>query len=208
VFLLLLKIFFILTLSGAIVDEEKYGPDSPPPETGWKSALKFFSKDENQTTASRATASDSDAIYDQYLSLDNTVILNSEASSSIEPKGRFGLHLGYVWDHASWLSQGVYLQYSDMQPDRRYSLLSGLVFPGIETEFPLFLKATAGLGYFVGDFKNDTLTLDYAASVGLRIFSQNRFMFQMEFGSQNYHRLLEKSYANSWVLSSGLAFIF
>ena len=70
------------------MDEDKYGPDSPPPETGWKSALKFFSKDANRTTASRSTASDSDAIYDQYLSLDNTVILNSEASSSIEPKGR------------------------------------------------------------------------------------------------------------------------
>lgn len=208
VFLLLLKIFFILTLSGAIVDEEKYGPESPPPETGWKSALKFFSKDSNKTSTTRPSDSGSDATYDQYLSLDNTLVLNSEASSDSEPRGRFGVHLGYVWDHSSWISQGIYAQYADMQPDRRYSLLTGLIFPGIETSFPLFLKASAGLGYFVGDFANDTLTVDYAASVGLRVFSENRFIFQMEFGSQNYHRLLEKRYANSWVLSSGLAFIF
>ncbi|MBY0385313.1 hypothetical protein K2X05_09155 [bacterium] len=204
----LLNLIFIALFSLANLNEEKYGPDTPPPETGWKSALKFFSKDTNRTTASRSDNEDSDATYDQYLSLDNTLFLNSETSATTEPKGQWGLNLGYAWDRASWVSQALYLQYSDFNQASRYSLLTGFIFPGIETEFPLYLKANAGLGYFVGDFNNSTLTIDYSAAVGLRLFSTHQFLFQLEFGSQNYQRLLQKNYANSWVLSSGLAFIF
>lgn len=192
----------------ANINEEKYSPDQPPPDTGWKSALKFFSKDSSNSNSTRAPSDDSDASYDQYLSLDNTFFLNNERSSDLEPPGQWGLNLGYVWDHNSWISQGIYVQYSDLQGDRRYSLLTGFILPGIESEFPIYLKANAGLGYFVGDFDSDTLTVDYSAAVGLRLFSQSRFLFHLEFGSQNYHRLLKKSYTNSWVLSSGLAFIF
>jgi hypothetical protein len=86
--------------------------------------------------------------------------------------------------------------------------MTGVILPGIEMQFPLYLKANVGLGYFRGDFDDETLTVDYSGAVGLRLFSQNRFLFHVEFGSQNYHRLLRKSYTNSWVLSSGLAFIF
>lgn len=208
VFLYLVKMLFILCFSFASLDEEKYNPHQPPPETGWKSALKFFADDSTQSSKTRSPSSDSDASYDQFLSLDNTLFLNNERSSELEPKGRWGLNLGYAWDHTSWLSQGIYAQYSNLGLDQRYSLLTGLILPGIQSEFPLYIKAMAGLGYFRGDFEKDTLTIDYNAAVGLRLFSQNRFLFHLEFGSQNYHRLLKKSYTNSWVLSSGLAFIF
>lgn len=204
----LLNLIFITLFSLANLNEEKYSPDTPPPETGWKSALKFFSEDTNRTTASRTSKADSDATYDQYLSLDNTLFLNSETSTNEEPRGQWALNIGYAWDRASWVSQALYLQYSDFDLARRYSLLTGFIFPGIEMEFPLYLKANAGLGYFIGDFNNSTLTIDYSAAVGLRLFSTNQFLFQLEFGSQNYQRLLQKNYANSWVLSSGLAFIF
>jgi hypothetical protein len=204
----LLKFLLMISVSAASLNEEKYSPNNPPPQTGWESALKFFKNDANNSTRAPTSSVYSDASYDQYLSLDNTIVLNSELSSSLEPEGRWGLNLGYVWDHSRWLSQGIYLQYFDHQIEKKYSLMTGIIFPGIETQFPIYLKANAGLGYFRGDFDNDTLTVDYSAAVGLRLFSQNRFLFHLEFGSQNYHRLLRKSYTNSWVLSSGLAFIF
>ncbi len=202
------KLLFLFSLSFAGLNEEKYSPNEPPPETGWKSALKFFTKDSAQSSRTRAPSDTSDASYDQFLSLDNTFFLNSERSSELEPKGRWGFGMGYAWDHATWVSQSINLQYADFGLDQRYSLLTGLILPGIESEFPLYIKAMAGLGYFRGDFEEDTLTVDYNAAVGLRLFSPSRFLFHLEFGSQNYHRLLKKSYTNSWVLSSGLAFIF
>lgn len=129
-------------------------------------------------------------------------------SNPLENAGRWGLNIGYVWDHSYWLSQGIYAQFLDHSLEKRYSLLTGLTLPGIESEFPLYLKASAGLGYFTGDFTSKTLTVDYAAAVGLRLFSDSRFLFHVEFGSQNYQRLLNKGATNSWVLNSGLAFIF
>jgi hypothetical protein len=198
----------MLYISAASLNEEKYSPDNPPPDTGWKSALKFFNNGSNNSTRAPASDTNSDASYDQFLSLDNTIVLNSELSSSLETEGRWGLNLGYAWDHSRWLSQGIYLQYFDHQIEKKYSLMTGVILPGIEMQFPLYLKANVGLGYFRGDFDDETLTVDYSGAVGLRLFSQNRFLFHVEFGSQNYHRLLRKSYTNSWVLSSGLAFIF
>lgn len=204
----IIRLIILVSLSWGLVDEEKYSPGEPPPETGWKSALKFFSKDSNTNSTSTTSPSDSDATYDQYLSLDNTLYFNSERSSQKESDGRWGLNLGYVWDHASWLSQGIYAQYSNLGVEKRYSLMTGLILPGIETQFPLYLRADVGLGYFAGDFTNNTLSVDYAAALGLRFFPSHRLLFHLEFGSQNYHRLLVKSYSNSWVLTSGLAFIF
>jgi hypothetical protein len=186
------------------VDEDKYSPDQAPPESGWKSAVKFFTKDGETSVKNDDT---SDASNDSRLVLDNIIYVNNKLGSPTDIGGRWGLNFGYEWD-SSWITQGVYLQYLDYRTVSQASLLTGWIFPNLESQFPLYLKANVGLGYFTGDINSDTLSADYNAFLGVRIFTESRFLFNVEFGSKNYHRLFRKSYANSWVISSGLSVLF
>jgi len=209
--LLFLKFLIIFSLGANSFASEKYTGDEAPPETGWKSAVKYFGKNGSVKTRTRqaeVTVEDSDASSSsRVLFLDNIVFVNNRVGSSLDEGGQWGLKLGYEWDD-DWYAKGFYIQHSDYDLERKFSVLGGLVFPSLASRFPLYLKANVGLGYFVGDFDSETLAVEYNAHTGVRFFARNGMLFNIEIGSANYTRLLTHSYLNSLVMSSGLAFRF
>lgn len=205
--MLLTKLLLALLIGVSSAQEERYQPDQEPPETGWKSAVKYFLKDSSK----RSPQSDDDAGYkasgDRLLFLDSVAFLDNRLGTDRDTPGKWGLNLGFEWDK-SWFGQGIYVQHTDYDLEKKFAVLGGLIFPTLASQFPLYLKANVGLGYFVGNFSNDTLTVDYNIHTGFRYFTRSGFLFNIEMGSRNYSRLLTKSYMNSWVVSSGLAFLF
>jgi len=205
--LLLIKFLLLVSLSGFSMGAEKYQEQDEKPETGWKSALKFFQKDGQSKTREPQSDEVSDASNDRLIFLDNTVFFNSREGSDLDTRGIWGLRLGFEWDH-SWFGHGIYLQHDDYDQHQKFALLGGFYFPSIESRIPVYLKANAGLGYFTGDFSSETLTIDYNVYTGVRIFTRRGWLFDLELGSKNYSRMLTRSYANSFVVNSGLAFVF
>ncbi len=203
--------FFIFVLMGALGGAtERYTQDEPPPETGWKSAVKYFGKTgsvKSKAQQNEVSLEESDASYGRVLFLDNLVYVDNRQGSSLDQPGQWAMKLGFEWDK-DWFSKGFYIQHSDYDEERKFSLLGGLIFPSLASKFPVYLKANVGLGYFVGDFDNQTLAVEYNAQTGLRFFARNGMLFNIEVGTVNYTRLLTHSYLNSVTLSSGLAYRF
>jgi hypothetical protein len=207
--LLLFKFLILVSLSWFSTGAEKYQENDEPPETGWKSALKFFQKE--GTTKTRRPDSEEDdgssASYSRVIFLDNTVFFNNREGSKLDTPGVWGLRLGFEWDR-SWYGHGVYIQHDEFDLQRKFAVLGGFFFPSIESRLPVYLKGQAGVGYFTGDFGNETLTVDYNLYSGVRVFTRSGLLFNIEVGSKNYSRLFTQSYMNSFVISSGLAFAF
>ncbi len=200
-----------MSLSGFSQGADRYQEEDGPPETGWQSALKFFQAEGSSKVRRPSTDEDddgSDASFDQVIFLDNTIFFNNRTGSELDSKGVWGLRLGYEWDKSWWHGYGLYLQHDEYDLNRKFALLGGLIFPGIQSRVPIYLKANAGMGYFTGEFGSETLTVDYNLYSGVRIFTRSGMLFNLEFGSKNYSRLLTRSYVNSFVISSGLAFAF
>ncbi len=204
--MLLFKFLILVSLSVFSNGAERYQEQDEPPETGWKSALKFFQK-EGETKTRTPDSDGGSASYSKVIFLDNSVFFNNREGSDLDTDGVWGLRLGFEWDK-SWYGHGIYVQHDDYDLHRKFALLGGFFFPSIESRIPIYLKANAGLGYFTGDFSNDTLTVDYNVYSGLRIFTRSGMLFNLEVGSKNYSRMLTKSYMNSFVINSGLAFAF
>lgn len=206
--MLVIKILFCLFFclpALAAEDDSVYSPQEGPPATGWGSALKYFKKGEDNSVSTSAKSSNSGK--NHMFSLSNTVFVDNNAVHEKDTPGQWGLNLGIEWDD-SVLGEGFYVNYDDYKKESKYSMAYGLFFPRLESRFPLYVKANLGLGYFTGDFNNDTLAVDYNLFSGIHFFTRHNVLFNIEVGSKNYTRLFTRSQLNSFVLSSGLAVVF
>lgn len=192
--------------------EDRYRESDGPPKTGWAEATKFFTKDHKSVSAS-VEDDDIDTGGNRLVFLNNAIFVNNNSRDNLGNQGRWGMTLGLEWDKEIF-AQGFYIDYAYYQSknsltdDKKFAVLGGLTFPRLETQFPLYLRGNLGLGYFTGDFSRSTLTVDYNLYTGFRIFTHSGMLFSLELGSKNYTRLLQQSYLNSFVLNSGLAFVF
>lgn len=207
--LVIVKVILTLFISFTFA-EEKYQPDDEPPDTGYRSAVKYFTKKKPVKVNENSYEVDlSDAEDDMLLSLDTEFFLNNRPSDeSLVNDGEWGLNLGLFWDE-TYFSHGVQVDYLTYGEDeKKISLLGGLIYPRIQTRFPLYIKGHLGLGYFTGDsFGRETLSIDYNLYTGVRFFSGS-MLFNIEVGSKNYTKLLRSAYLNSFVLSSGMSIVF
>lgn len=198
---------------GAVESEnERYNEADGPPSTGWEQATKFFTRDRKSVSA-RVGDSDIDTGGNRLIFIDNVTFVNNSSNDKHGNEGQWGLSAGLEWDR-EYVAQGFYIDYSrfdskkNEKDDQKFTVLTGLIFPRLETQFPLYLRGALGLGYFTGDFANDTLTVDYNLYTGFRVFTHSGMLFNIEMGSKNYTRIFQSSYLNSFVLNSGLAFVF
>lgn len=211
--MLILKGLTIILLSASagaqdVSEEEKYTEEHKPPTSGWQSAIKYFQKGSGNNTATLETGGEaSDTSYDKAIFLDNIIFLHNRPSTAQDTDGRWGLNLGYEWD-GDWMAKGVYLQYHDYEKEQKYSLLGGIVFPRMQSNWPVYLRLQAGLGYFTGAFDKATLSVDYNAYAGLRVYSKKNFRLNVEVGSKNYTRIFTGSDLNSVAMSTGFAVAF
>jgi hypothetical protein len=197
-------LFILFSLAINVCAEDRFTEDSPPPTTGWQSAMKFFSK----TSYSEASAPDNSIEYGgSAFLLDHVLFVdNKDLAPDVRPP-KWGISAGYEWDK-SWYGTGIYMQYSNYKLAEKYSVTGGFYFPRIETGFPLYIRAHVGLGY-ISDVQGDSgMTLDYNASLGLRLFASSRWLFNLELGSKNYTRILKSETVESIVVASGLAITF
>lgn len=186
--------------------EEPYTAETAPPATGWGSAVKYFQKDPDSSVSTSASNWDY-ASKKRMFFLDNVFFVSNRETQPLDTPGQWGLNLGFEWDE-SIFGEGVYVNYMDYEEESKFSFLYGFIYPRIQTRFPLYIKANAGLGYFTGAFNDETLAVDYNLLTGLRFFTKHNVLLNLEFGSKNYTRIFRRSQLNSLVVSSGLAFVF
>lgn len=195
--LLFLSAFF---LSPLCLAETKYTETIAPPSVGWESALKFFSRSPSSTPNSSYYG-------DSAFQLDQSFFVNNQYVSEGLSSPRWGINLGYEWDQ-SWYGSGIYLNYVDFQQALKYSVTGGFYYPRLESGFPLYIRAHIGLGYYSNDFETKGVTFDYNAGLGLRFFSGNNWLFNLEVGSRNHTLILNSESAESIVVGSGVAITF
>ena len=205
--MLYLKCLFLLVISLQASAEETYTGSEAPPATGWSSALKYFKKSGSDNSSVTSTSGSGRSSKNRLVSLDNTVFIDNNAVQELDTPGQWGLNLSLEWDDEI-LGEGFYIKYGDYKTESKYSLLYGFFYPRLESRFPLYIKGQLGVGYFTGDFADTTLAVDYNLFSGVRFFTRHNVLFNIEFGSQNYTRIFRRSQLNSFVLSSGLAFVF
>lgn len=188
--------------SGLAKAEDRYTEDTPPSGLGWESALKFFNK--NSTSAentSNSTYSDSAFFFDQ------TFFVNTKYASEGLSSPRWGLNIGYEWDQ-SWYGNGLYLNYVHFNDAEKYSMTGGFYFPSLSSGFPVYIRTHLGLGYYSSDVAGGNATFDYNAALGLRFFSSNNWLFNLEVGSRNQMRIFKSESLESIIVGSGLAVTF
>lgn len=182
--------------------EEKYTQGGPSPATGYKSAVKYFTGKSRKSASRRTPQGNKSFSFESYAYVDNDASQVNRVSD-----GDWGGQLGLYWDQ-QWMSRGLNVEYANYGDDNKLAVLAGLVFPRMRSSFPLYVKGSLGLGYFVGqDVARETLTFDYNIFTGFK-YSSGSWLFNVEVGSKNYTKLLENAYLNSVVLSSGISILF
>ncbi|MCB9072399.1 MAG: hypothetical protein H6623_02165 [Bdellovibrionaceae bacterium] len=184
--------------------EERFTEDAPPPGIGYESAMKFFTKT-GQTEAK--ISEDEGARGNSAFLLDHNLFVRNVSAQSNAVAPKWGLSAGYEWD-LSWLGSGVYLQYANFTQAEKYTVTGGFYFPRLETGIPVYIRAHIGLGYLSETQGTSGATFDYNASLGLRYFASNRWIFNLELGSRNYSRILKSESVKSIIVASGMAITF
>ena len=91
---------------------------------------------------------------------------------------------------------------------QKVSLIPLIVFPDIESRFPIYFGFGSGLGFFWGE--SSGLSFEYRTFVGLRwlhLFKKTTGVF-FELGTKGHRDSLSEESSNHYYISLGLNFLF